>query len=715
MALDPIDEAHALQIQAGTLGRKAGHTFEDTITERIIDSKYPIDVTTLGAGHVFSGDPASLLLHYIAARLKIRRITVAVAISTGALATSEEGKKWLSINGADVSRCKSDLVVTISSDDRAPVTVGISTKQCNNPTPTNAQLYFTTARGFVALLRNNGINVSEAAVLAMRQFCGDSGFRPSDDPVAVRARKVDPRRFFWEETNAAGRREWERTLSDYQDEVSRLLLQKAYVNDQFVPEYLLHKTKRSLSWSTTEVALYSIDELVTLSRRYQGFTTKAYCVPRSDGAGGVFVGGQFINDEGHSSFPVVNAPFSSVPAGGFVMHVVPASRMVDDVRGEIVMYAQDVTAIQGNWRLEEDPSAALGRRLRNPDAGAAKVTTASATPGDYVEFRFNAEAGVDYHLWMRGRADGDHWANDSVFVQFSDSVDASGAATWRIATTSATIVFLEDSTNAGLEGWGWQDNAYGAGALGAHVRFATTGEHTMRVQRREDGYSFDQIVLSSSRYLTTAPGPAKEASTVLAHSNGQPAPPPPATEEVVLHMTGAQTHGLWVKQARADAASGIVVRHPDAGAAKVVAMPAPPANYFELSFDAEAGRAYRLWIRGIAEGDYWGNDSVHVQFSDSVDASGAARWRIGSGTSTEVNLEDCSGCGLRGWGWQDNGWGVGVAGPPIYFASTGRHVIRVTTREDGFGIDQIVLSPARHLTSSPGALKSDTTILPKTQ
>jgi hypothetical protein len=122
-----------------------------------------------------------------------------------------------------------------------------------------------------------------------------------------------------------------------------------------------------------------------------------------------------------------------------------------------------------------------------------------------------------------------------------------------------------------------------------------------------------------------------------------------------------------------------------------------------------------LWIRGIAERDYWGNDSVHVQFSDSVDASGAARWRIGTNTSTEVNLEDCSGCGLRSWGWQDNAWGTGVSGAPIYFASTGPHVIRVTTREDGFSIDQIVLSADRFVTTSPGALKDDTTILAKTQ
>jgi hypothetical protein len=283
---------------------------------------------------------------------------------------------------------------------------------------------------------------------------------------------------------------------------------------------------------------------------------------------------------------------------------------------------------------------------------------------------------------------------------------------WRIGSSNGTSVNLEDCANCGIKGWGWQDNGYGASVLGPPVRFAASGTHTLRVQPREDGFSFDQIVLSSSRYFTSAPGPMKSASTVLPRSNGQAAP---TTSEIVLHMTAAETHGAWVKQANAGAASGIVVRHPDAGGPKVTTMPVPAVNYFELAFEAQAGIPYRLWIRGSADGNYWANDSVHVQFSDSEDASGTPRWRIGTATSTEVNLEDCSGCGLRGWGWQDNGWGVGVNGPPIYFATTGRHRIRVTTREDGFSIDQIVLSPGRYLTSSPGALKNDTTILANTQ
>ena len=76
-----------------------------------------------------------------------------------------------------------------------------------------------------------------------------------------------------------------------------------------------------------------------------------------------------------------------------------------------------------------------------------------------------------------------------------------------------------------------------------------------------------------------------------------------------------------------------------------------------------------------------------------------------------MNLEDCGGCGISGWGWQDNGWGVGVMGPAIRFATTGTHTIRIQRREDGVRFDQIVLSAVQYLNAAPGALKNDTTIL----
>jgi hypothetical protein len=151
---------------------------------------------------------------------------------------------------------------------------------------------------------------------------------------------------------------------------------------------------------------------------------------------------------------------------------------------------------------------------------------------------------------------------------------------------------------------------------------------------------------------------------------------------------------------------------PDAAIPKVTTPAANPQHYFEMTFNAEAGRPYRLWIRARAQNDFWGNDSVWVQFSGSVTSTGTPIFRIGTTSATDINLEDCSGCGLSGWGWQDNGWGVGVLGPQIFFQSTGIHTLRVQNREDGMSIDQIVLSPITYLNNSPGALKNDNTVLP---
>jgi len=125
-----------------------------------------------------------------------------------------------------------------------------------------------------------------------------------------------------------------------------------------------------------------------------------------------------------------------------------------------------------------------------------------------------------------------------------------------------------------------------------------------------------------------------------------------------------------------------------------------------------AGQAYRLWIRGKAEKDSWQNDSTFVQFSGSLDATGAPAFRIGTTAATVVSIEESSGAGLSGWGWQDNGYGVNVFGPAIYFDGT-QQTLRVQVREDGLSIDQIVLSPVAYATAAPGAPKNDTTILPE--
>jgi acid phosphatase len=193
-----------------------------------------------------------------------------------------------------------------------------------------------------------------------------------------------------------------------------------------------------------------------------------------------------------------------------------------------------------------------------------------------------------------------------------------------------------------------------------------------------------------------------------------PAPPPPSASDVVLWAAEAPTKvGAWSVVADATAAGGSRISNPDAGAPKRGTASASPTDYFEMTFNAQSGLNYRLWLRSKAQNDFWGNDSVFIQFSDSVDSGGAPVFRIGTTGATEMNLEDCSGCGIQGWGWQDNGWGVGVLGPLIRFQTTGTHTIRIQVREDGLSIDQIVLSPQTYLSTAPGGLRNDNTILLK--
>ena len=202
-----------------------------------------------------------------------------------------------------------------------------------------------------------------------------------------------------------------------------------------------------------------------------------------------------------------------VTDAGWPANTASRSLTLSVTASEVVLYAADAAAVYGTWSRVADATAAGGARLSNPDRGAAKLANALAAPVNYFEMTFEAQAGVAYHFWMRGKADKNNWANDSVYVQFSGTVDSRGAAIYRIGTTSATWPSVENGTNAGLSGWGWNDDSYEG--LAAPLYFATSGPQTIRVQVREDGLSLDQIVLSSAAYLTTAPGAAKNDTTIL--------------------------------------------------------------------------------------------------------------------------------------------------------------------------------------------------------
>ena len=181
---------------------------------------------------------------------------------------------------------------------------------------------------------------------------------------------------------------------------------------------------------------------------------------------------------------------------------------------DIVLYASDVTAMYGNWSRIAASGAAGGQTMNSTDYGWSTTDNPLASPSDYFEAAFTAAAGTPYHVWLRLRAGGNSKYNDSVWVQFGDAVDASGAALYRIGTTSALLVNLENCSNCGVSGWGWMDGSWWLSQIKV-VRFASAGSHTIRVQTREDGVQVDQIVLSPSTYLSSAPGPVENDATIV--------------------------------------------------------------------------------------------------------------------------------------------------------------------------------------------------------
>ena len=198
---------------------------------------------------------------------------------------------------------------------------------------------------------------------------------------------------------------------------------------------------------------------------------------------------------------------------------------------EVVLHAIDVGSVSGNWARVDSSSGAGNKKMGSNDGGWSSTDAPQASPGNYFEATFNAQAWVGYRVWLRMKAAGNSKWNDSAWVQFSDSL-VSGDARYRIGTSSALLVNLEECFGCGVSNWGWSGGAWWV-SQPLTVEFPSDGAKTIRIQTREDGVEIDQIVLSPSSYMNTAPGRSRDDSTILPRSAGSstpsPAPAPPPT------------------------------------------------------------------------------------------------------------------------------------------------------------------------------------------
>ena len=213
----------------------------------------------------------------------------------------------------------------------------------------------------------------------------------------------------------------------------------------------------------------------------------------------------------HEIFVEVSDGRGGTAAGSIVITILPEKEIVLHVGA-----AGWETTVHGNWRVIDDASAASRKALYDLNAGMPKVTSPSAAPANYVDVGFVADNTQTYKLWVRLKADGNGWSNDSIWLQFTNAVDSAGRSI-APGTAAGIEVNLEECSGCGVSGWGWRDEAWGQrdviGTL--TVRFTQSGWQRVRIQTREDGVSVDQVVLSAETYRATRPGATKNDATIL--------------------------------------------------------------------------------------------------------------------------------------------------------------------------------------------------------
>ena len=206
---------------------------------------------------------------------------------------------------------------------------------------------------------------------------------------------------------------------------------------------------------------------------------------------------------------------------------------------EIVLHAVDINAVSGNWGRVGSSSGADGQKMASTDYGWSWTDAPQASPNDYFEATFDARAWVGYRIWLRLKAAGNSKWNDSAWVQFSDSL-VGGNAQYRIGTSSALLINLEECAGCGVSNWGWSGGAWWVSQPLA-VEFPSDGPRTIRIQTREDGVEIDQIVLSASNYMNSSPGRSRDDSTILPRSSGSSIPvsaPQPAPTSAAKSLPG---------------------------------------------------------------------------------------------------------------------------------------------------------------------------------
>jgi hypothetical protein len=369
--------------------------------------------------------------------------------------------------------------------------------------------------------------------------------------------------------------------------------------------------------------------------------------------------------------------------------------------------AADVTVVEGGTA---DPAEPVTPPLATPPIVTPPVAPGTALPGTVQAEDFDdGGEGVGYHDTTGGNKGRVYRATD---VDIEGTRDRARGHDVSWTTAGEWLNYTVTVAKAGTCVLTVRVASRGTGGT-FHIEFAGV-DKTGRLRIPNTGGRQTWVTLRKT--VTLAAG--RQVMRLVFDTNGRAGTAgsvnyiavAPVPNDVVLYANDLTVRGAWTREADSTAAGGSKVVTPNLGVSRSRAFPSP-SGYAEAAFNAPAGTTYAIWLRLRAAGNHKDNESVWVQFSDAR-AKGSRVYAIRSTSALLVNLEACDGCGVSEWGWQKGASWLRQA-TTVTFAAGGRHRIRVQAREDGAEIDQIVLSPSRYLTSPPGAVKDDATIVDK--
>lgn len=99
----------------------------------------------------------------------------------------------------------------------------------------------------------------------------------------------------------------------------------------------------------------------------------------------------------------------------------------------IIIMAEDIpdSGVFGGWKKVGDPTSQSDLVLKETEV-PGKEEKPLLKPEDYFEADFYAPGCIDYHLWVRMKAENNSPSHDSVYIQFSDTINTEGDPAYRI-------------------------------------------------------------------------------------------------------------------------------------------------------------------------------------------------------------------------------------------------------------------------------------------